>query len=189
MKNLIFKKKFLIVMLFCLMVALLSVDAFARDRGNDRNDRGRDNRGRHEVVFVNRDRYYYREGRFFRPGWFGFEIAIGIPPMGIVVSYLPAGHRSVVVAGSTYYYYDNVYYRTAPGGYVVVPQPVVVANSPMIAQSQGGNQETITINVPNSNGSFAPVTLVKQGNGYIGPQGEYYAGNPTIDQLKALYGK
>jgi len=49
--------------------------------------------------------------------------------------------------------------------------------------------EQITINVPNSNGSYTPVTLVKYGNGYIGPQGEYYPGNPTVEQLKALYGK
>jgi hypothetical protein len=47
----------------------------------------------------------------------------------------------------------------------------------------------VTVNVPNTNGSFTPVTLIKQKDGYIGPQGEYYPGNPTVDQLKVLYGK
>jgi hypothetical protein len=49
--------------------------------------------------------------------------------------------------------------------------------------------QTITVNVPNSNGSFTPVKLVKYQGGYIGPQGEYYPGNPTVDQLRVLYGK
>jgi hypothetical protein len=44
------------------------------------------------------------------------------------------------------------------------------------------------VNVPNSKNGFTPVKLVKQGNGYIGPQGEFYPGHPTVDQLKALYG-
>jgi hypothetical protein len=137
-------------------------------------------------VVVNHNRYDYRDGRFFRTGWFGLRIAIGVPPAGIIVSFLPSGHRTMVVRGATYYYYDNVYYRDCPGGYVVVPQPVVVANSPVVVQPQG---ETVTINVPNSNGSFTPIILVKQGNGYIGPQGEYYAGNPTVMQLRTLYGR
>ena len=51
------------------------------------------------------------------------------------------------------------------------------------------NDDTVTIYVSNSNGSYMPVTLVRHGNGYIGPQGEYYAGNPTVAQLKVLYGR
>ena len=33
------------------------------------------------------------------------------------------------------------------------------------------------------------VTLKRSGNGFVGPQGEYYADNPTVEQLKVLYGK
>ena len=44
------------------------------------------------------------------------------------------------------------------------------------------------INIPNSKGGFTPVRLIKHKNGYIGPQGEFYAGHPTVDALKALYG-
>jgi hypothetical protein len=48
--------------------------------------------------------------------------------------------------------------------------------------------DTATINVPTSKGGFTPVRLVKHKNGYIGPQGEFYTGHPTVAALKALYG-
>lgn len=50
-------------------------------------------------------------------------------------------------------------------------------------------ERTIVINVPNHNGSYTPIALRKSGRGYIGPQGEYYHGNPTVAQLAALYGR
>lgn len=40
-----------------------------------------------------------------------------------VVRVLPSGYRTTVVRGTTYYYTGNTYYRTAPGGYVVVTRP------------------------------------------------------------------
>lgn len=42
---------------------------------------------------------------------------------GYAVRTLPAGYRTVVVRGTTYYTSGDVYYRTAPGGYVVVERP------------------------------------------------------------------
>jgi len=50
------------------------------------------------------------------------------------------------------------------------------------------NQDTVVVNIPNSNGSFVPVRLTKHGSGYVGPQGEYYSENPTVEQLEVLYG-
>ncbi|MFA7234569.1 MAG: hypothetical protein WC076_10710 [Terrimicrobiaceae bacterium] len=40
-----------------------------------------------------------------------------------VVTVLPTGYATVLRGGVTYYTYDDVYYRTVPGGYVVVPRP------------------------------------------------------------------
>jgi hypothetical protein len=103
-----------------------------------------------------------------------------------------------------HYYYDNYYYRPYPGGYVVVPPPLVtqpiiavppppppvVMAAPMPqAQYQAQSQDRVTINIPNSTGSYTAVTLKKSGNGFVGPQGEYYSENPTVDQLRTLYGK
>ena len=173
----IYTKKLWSVMMFCLIFMLVYSNVFAW--GQDRSyGHGR------EVVKVGHERYNYHDGRFFRPGWFGFEFAIALPPAGVVVSTLPFGYRTIAVNGMSYYYYQGVYYKHCPLGYIVVPEPVIT-----VAQPQSLPGEKITINVANSNGSYTPVTLVKRNNGYVGPQGEYYPGNPTIDQLKALYGK
>jgi len=163
-----------------------SVDAFA---WGGRVGRG----GRlHEVVIVDHKRYHYHDGRFYRLGWFGFEVAVITPPIGVVVRILPFGYKAIIVGGATYYYYDNIYYASCPSGYIVVPAPLVtptVVAVPVVAQTQVPIGETVTINVPNTNGSYTPVILVKHNNGYIGPQGEYYPGHPTVEQLKVLYGK
>lgn len=178
-----------------LILIMSSVNAFAGDRDDDRNI----NRGRHEkrreIVVVGHDRYYYHDGRFFRPSWFGLEIALLTPPIGAVVASIPLGRRVVLVGGFTYYYYNNVYYKSCPNGYLVVPAPVAVVspapavvNVPAPAYIAAPAPQTVVINVPNSNGSYTPVTLTKSGNGYVGPQGEFYSQHPTVDQLKALYG-
>jgi MFS family permease len=83
------------------------------------------------------------------------------------------------------YYFDGRVYRPLPQGYIAPGRPAV---APAAAQppAVGG---TITINVPASDGSFTPVTLTRQKDGYIGPQGEFYPDIPSIAQLKILYGK
>lgn len=48
--------------------------------------------------------------------------------------------------------------------------------------------DTLVINVRNSNGSYTPVTLRREGGTYIGPRGERYLSVPTEEQLKAVYG-
>jgi len=47
---------------------------------------------------------------------------------------------------------------------------------------------TVTINVPNNDGSFTPVQIVRRGNVWYGPQGEMYTSLPTPEQLKRRYG-
>jgi hypothetical protein len=63
-------------------------------------------------------------------------------------------------------------------------EKVVVVNSPVTV----ANTETVVINVPNPNGSYTPVTLRRSGGTTIGPRGEHYDQEPTIEQLQALYG-
>ena len=47
---------------------------------------------------------------------------------------------------------------------------------------------TVVVNVTNRNGSIVQVPLRKQGVGYVGTRGEYYAMLPTEDQLRPVYG-
>ena len=75
-----------------------------------------------------------------------------------------------------------------PPQQVIVAQPaqVVVAQTPPSTTYSG---DTVTVNVPNSNGGYTAVLLKRSGNGYVGPQGEYYDQIPTTAQLQAMYGK
>jgi hypothetical protein len=47
---------------------------------------------------------------------------------------------------------------------------------------------SITVNVPNANGSYTPVVIHQSGNGFVGPQGEYYPKFPSVAQLRIMYG-
>ncbi len=143
-----------------------------------------------------RGHYYYRGGHWRGDNsWFWGGIAIGALTAGAVVATLPPRYEVVYVSGAPYYYCDDVYFRPCRSGYTVVSAPVVVA-APVVAvpvvpvqQAQAQYPETVVINVPNAHGTYTPVTLMRHGSGYIGPQGEYYEGNPTVEQLRALYGR
>jgi hypothetical protein len=96
-----------------------------------------------------------------------------------------------VSRGVTYYYYNDIYYAGCPSGYVVVPAPVVEHRVVYVSAGsavQTASGTTVTINVPRANGGYEPVTLVQERDGYRGPQGEYYPGRPTVEQLRVLYG-
>lgn len=171
--------KFRIVLVTLLMLTLFCPGAFARgdDRGGDRGNNRIDYRG-----YNRGDRYYYRDGGWYKPGWFGFGVLVSALAIGALIDALPPQHTTVVVQGTPYYYGDNHYYRQASnGGYVVVAPPVLV-------QPTVQTQEMVTINIPNSRGGYTPVLLRRAGYGYLGPQGEYYSESPTVNQLRALYG-
>jgi hypothetical protein len=159
----------------------------------------------------------YHGWGFYRPYWgFGFSGYGGyLPSVGAVVAYMPEGYSSFFVNGVRYYYCDGYYFRPCPSGYVIVQEPAVTAavaaepaaqsqtaapkdiKTPAIATIQSATEsgaktageEAMTINIPNSNGGYTSVKLVKFKDGFKGPQGEYYAGHPTVEELKVLYGK
>ena len=172
---------FRIVLVILLMLTLFCPGAFARgnDKGGNRGNDRADNRG-----YDRGDSHYYRDGRWYKHGWFGFDVVVAALAIGALIDALPPRSTTVVVEGTPYYYGDNHYYAQAPnGGYVVVAPPVLV-------QPPVQTQETVTINIPNSRGGvgYTPVVLRRAGYGFLGPQGEYYANSPTVDQLRALYG-
>ena len=75
------------------------------------------------------------------------------------------------------------------GSHIQKPQPptqqVVVVQPSSTVYPSG----SVAINVPNDNGGYKTVILQRSGNGYVGPQGEYYDAMPTTEQLSALYGQ
>ncbi len=74
--------------------------------------------------------------------------------------------------------YPYPYFQPVP---VVVAQPV-----PVVVPAA---TDTLSVNIPNDNGGYTVVILKRSGNGFVGPQGEFYPGFPRISQLKAMYGK
>jgi hypothetical protein len=121
--------------------------------------------------------------------------------VGAYFDYIPDCYSTVYVDGSPYYYCDGSYFQPYSNGYMVVPAPEAAASEdqqepaqapsveqPVAAQPKSASGDTTTINVPTSKGEFTPVRLVKHKNGYVGPQGEFYTGHPTVAALKALYG-
>jgi hypothetical protein len=177
-----FAKKAWIVTGLCFAFALSYSNAFAWGGGRS-----------HEGSMERHEKSHYKDGRFDMSDWFGFRIAIATPHIGSIVMSLPLGYRTIMAGDARYYYYDNVYYKPRSSGYIIAPEPKATSGVVYIPYTNGQPKrltgDTVTINVPNANGSYTPVTLVKNNNGYIGPQGEYYPGHPTVDQLKALYGK
>jgi hypothetical protein len=168
-----------------LVVLLACACAFAWHGG----DRGNVREGFHGE-FRGSNGYY---SGYYHPFWFP----------GAFVPYLPY-YTIVVVGDDSYYYCDGTYFLSSPGGYVIVDDPMVSppvtvqpeptpASKPAPvekaqAPAQQKTSDTISINVPNSKGGYIAVKLIKHKDGYLGPQGEYYAGHPTVAELKALYG-
>lgn len=179
MKNIL---KFKTLMALFLVLALASSEAYAYRGGHQPGRRG--------------EWHHYRDGHWYRDGFFWFNTAVSALAIGALINRLPPKHTTVVYAGVPYYYAEGYYYRPYErGGYVVVQppvvaQPVVVAQQvPVIPIAQNTQpSDMVTINIPNSRGGYTPVTLRKAGTGYVGPQGEYYSDNPTVEQLKTLYG-
>ncbi len=47
-----------------------------------------------------------------------------VPRRGTIIRTLPTRHSRIVIRGGTYFYWGGIFYRTGPGGYVVVSAPV-----------------------------------------------------------------
>ncbi|HUI91681.1 MAG TPA: hypothetical protein VLX68_05460 [Chitinivibrionales bacterium] len=118
--------------------------------------------------------YYYCGGYYFRPYSNGYVIVPepAANPAAVTSPTKESSAQQVPEASST----SEPAKEEAKSGSKIASQP------------HSSVQDTATINIPNAKGGFTPVKLAKHNNGYIGPQGEFYAGHPTVEQLKALYG-
>ena len=75
--------------------------------------------------------------------------------------------------------------QLASAGRAAVVQAPVAPQAPAMASEE----ESFTINIPNNHGGYTTVNLKRSGNGFVGPQGEYYPEFPRIKQLQEKYGK
>jgi hypothetical protein len=183
------KNSYAIIVGLCLLVVSLTYDSTAR--GGFRGGGGFHGGGSE-----------FRGGGNFDHGYHGWGL-------GGYTTFLPAEYSTIIVDGNPYYYGDGYYFSPYSSGYIIVPEPIATVVTAPVAQTQATNiqpqslnsegngttaqsktesPDTTTINIPNSNGGFTPVALVKHKNGYTGLQGEFYPSHPSINQLKALYG-
>lgn len=146
------------------------------------------------TIHVGFHRYYYYDGLYYN--YVGGEYILVAPPVGAYVSVIPPDFQPVLINGRTYYTDNGVYYiLTKHHGYKVVVAPVVYAQSAPVVVTQAvitaavATQDTFPVNVPNKSGGYTSVIIRKSGNGFVGPQGEFYPQFPTVAQLKVMYGK
>ena len=139
--------------------------------------------------------YYYHQGYFYRRGAGGYVIVNA--PVGGVVPEVPYGYEIIVVKGKRYLHYNHTYYLRGQRGYIVVDDPLYesVALPPDTTgleefqpAATGSLPGQYTVNIPDSRGGYIPVTLMRKGTGFIGPQGEYYPEFPSVEQLSVMYG-
>lgn len=84
-----------------------------------------------------------------------------------------------------YYNPRYVRYVTLGPGLINEPlAPLTQINAPPVAFP-----EQFTVNIPNKDGSYTAVVIRKSGNGFVGPQGEFYPEFPKVFQLEIMYGK
>ena len=98
---------------------------------------------------------------------------------------------------STYpYYYDDYYYIEKPRDYIVIKDPtyqvVEIPKAVEIVQDKKQKETSVdsfVVNIPNAKGGYTPVTIKRSGEGFVGPQGEFYPEFPKVKQLKVMYAK
>jgi len=140
-------------------------------------------------ISVGGERYHYHDGVFYHKNHRRY---IAVPaPIGARIAHLPHGYQMLYIDGVPYYTYNDVYYEHTPKGYEVIHKPyskrakkVKVVNK----YRDNESEDSITLNIRNKKGEYISITVKPSGNGYVGPQGEYYDEFPKIEHLKVIYG-
>ncbi|MFH1622763.1 MAG: DUF6515 family protein [Candidatus Omnitrophota bacterium] len=191
-------KTFVAVLILGLSLSVYSQEAFAAK--SDRRSHGSHQYYGKKVriprkpdrVVVGKNNFYFYAGLFLE--LFDNDYVIVTAPAGAVVNILPRGHKMIMFNGTTYYYYNDVYYVRRPQGYVVVEDPIyyvptVPSDVRIVSASEAAevSLDSFTVNVPNKSGGYTPVVIKRSGDGFVGPQGEYYLQFPKVEQLKAMY--
>jgi len=164
-----------------------------------------------EVRSLNRDflrlyiggmEYFFWEGMYYRR--FADRYVVVQAPIGAVVTAIPPQAQMVIVDGVPYYTVNGVTYISTTYGYQVVPPPklvvirtepgtpqttVITTPAPTVPAPMVTSDEAFSVNIPNSRGTYTAIAIRRSGNGFVGPQGEYYTEFPKVEQLKLMYGK
>jgi len=134
-------------------------------------------------------KFYYRDGAYYHKDRHGYH-AVGAP-IGACIARLPRGHDVIYVDGHKYYVYNDVYYEHTRDGYVVIDRPrlsLTKYNGRSKSKATAYADDEFTLRIPDNKGGYTPVIIKRVGDGFTGPQGEYYEDFPKVKQLKVIYG-
>jgi hypothetical protein len=146
----------------------------------------------YRTYIINGVRYYYCDGYYFRSCPSGYVI-VPEPVVSTAGSAEPAA-KSPPTTSPSQEPSGTTAQQPEPSGAATQATDTKTssgANTPTVAAAgaKTTSDDAVTINIPNANGGYTAVKLARFKDGYKGPQGEYYPGHPTVDQLRALYGK
>lgn len=164
------KNKLLAVGIALVFCTVFSTEAFARQgRGQNGREGSRHNEVQHNMAGRGGD----SRGEVHKDGLFWGGVALSVLVVGAIIASLPRQQE------------------TAYADTHIVAKPVILTQAPAtsVIQPQWSSSKSVVINVPNERGGYTPVLLTRCKGGYVGPQGEYYSGNPTLRKLEARYGQ
>jgi len=140
-------------------------------------------------ISVGGKKYHYHDGAYYRKGRHGYNVVSA--PIGACIEHLPHGYQKYHVDGVPYYTYNDVYYKHTRGGYEVIHQPYSRHTKKSRVRNDHRDHDegnSITLSIRNKEGGYFSITVKPSGDGYVGPQGEYYDQFPKIEHLKLIYG-
>jgi len=140
-------------------------------------------------ISVGGKKFHYRDGSFYHKHHRHYTAVAA--PIGACIAHLPYGFQNFYVDGILYYTYNDVYYKHTPDGYEVIQKPYSKHAEKYKVRSNhrhGESEDSITLNIRKKGGGYISIIVKPSGNGYVGPQGEYYDQFPKIEHLKLIYG-
>ncbi len=109
---------------------------------------------------------------------------------------LPHLAKIVLIGGKRYRHHHGTYYQKSSCGYYAVPDPYERKHHTKKETTHiydenlyETSKANFVIHIRNINGGYTAVEIRKKGEGFLGPQGEYYPEFPKVAQLKVMYGK
>ncbi len=138
-----------------------------------------------KLISFGDENYFYHAGIFHKKALSGYVVVSA--PIGAFILSLPIGYKTVIVSETPYYIYNDTYYVKEGKRFVVIDE--IPSEATVVLKPKETPKDSFVVNIPNSNGSYTPVTIKKSSKGFVGPQGEYYTKFPDVEQLKVMYGK
>ena len=141
-----------------------------------------------QPVVVDGVTYYTLNGVTYRQTTYGYYQVVPALPVLAETSQAPASSTPRTAVSASVPSAPSSPAISAPAQKPAAGNPVMKASGSGVVV-QATEDDAVTLNIPSAKGGYVAVILKKSGNGFIGPQGEFYPEFPKIELLKVMYGK